>query len=68
MADVEFELSSVELLKPQFLLHFPDAFFNGKGCFGSGRTVIAYNKRVFISLLMIVSVSISLLKTFKILQ
>lgn len=40
----------------------------GKVEFGSGRTIIAYNKRVFISLLIIISVSIFLLKTFKILH
>lgn len=34
--------------------------------FGSGSTIIAYNTRVFISLLIIIIVSISLLKTFKI--
>ena len=68
MADVGFELSSVELLRPHFLCYtFQMLSLMAKVEFGSGRTIIAYNKRVFISLLTILSVSISLLKTLKIL-
>lgn len=69
MADVGFELSSVGLLRLRFLCYtFQMLSLMGKVEFGSGRTIIAYNKRVFISLLIIISVSIFLLKTFKILH
>lgn len=66
MADVESELTSAGFLRPHFLCYiFQMLSLIEKVESGSRRSIITYNKRVFISLLTIITVSLSLLMTFK---